>query len=331
MRIALTLDRDADTSETNDYLRSLVEAGVPREAIEIVTPLSAAPPGPFDALLLGGGVDVDPARYGQAQLENGTVEVDAERDAIDFDLFEEARRRAAPVLGICRGLQVVNVALGGTLVQDIPTERPSDVVHDAGKRQDAPRPRGRRRARHAPRQARRRRRGPRSTAGTTRRSEPSRPGLAVSGDGARRRGRGGRGRRRPVARRGPVASGEPGRRRDPVSRRLFAEFVRARERRRLAPADGIFGTRRAFWSRIPQRQARRSSAMKIRANRPGPVPGGRSGGAARGPAEGRWSRSSPTASGPPGRRRAPTWAGSCSATASSPSTRAPTPRRPARS
>ncbi len=129
MRITLTLDRDADTSETNDYLWSLVEAGVPREAIEIVTPLSAAPPGPFDALLLGGGVDVDPARYGQAQLENGSVEVDSERDRIDFHLFEEARRRGAPVLGICRGLQVVNVALGGTLVQDIPTERPSDVVH----------------------------------------------------------------------------------------------------------------------------------------------------------------------------------------------------------
>jgi putative glutamine amidotransferase len=129
MRIALTLDRDADNSEADDYLRSLVEAGVPREAIEIVTPLSAVPPGPFDALLLGGGVDVDPARYGQAQLENGSVEVDSERDRIDFDLFEEARRRGAPVLGICRGLQVVNVALGGTLVQDIPTERPSDVVH----------------------------------------------------------------------------------------------------------------------------------------------------------------------------------------------------------
>ncbi len=129
MRIALTLDRDSDTSESNDYLRSLVDAGVPRESIEIVTPLSGGAPREFDALVLGGGVDVDPERYGQARLGNGTVEVDAERDRIDFDLFSEARRRGAPVLGICRGLQVVNVALGGTLVQDIPTERPSDVVH----------------------------------------------------------------------------------------------------------------------------------------------------------------------------------------------------------
>ena len=62
-------------------------------------------------------------------LENGTVEVDPDRDRIDFALFEEARRKGAPVFGICRGLQVVNVALGGTLVQDIPAERPSEVVH----------------------------------------------------------------------------------------------------------------------------------------------------------------------------------------------------------
>ena len=132
MRIALTLDRDTDLSETNDYLRSLVAAGVPREAIDVVTPLSPAS-GPFDALVLGGGVDVDPARYGEPLLADGGVEVDAERDAIDFRLFAEARRSGAPVLGICRGLQVVNVALGGTLVQDIPTERPSPVVHARSK------------------------------------------------------------------------------------------------------------------------------------------------------------------------------------------------------
>ena len=128
MRVALTLDRDADLSESNDYLRSLVEAGIPREAIEIVTPLSPEA-GAFDALLLGGGVDVDPRRYGKDRLDNGTVEVDADRDAIDFCLLEEARRTGVPVFGICRGLQVVNVALGGTLVQDIPSERPSTVVH----------------------------------------------------------------------------------------------------------------------------------------------------------------------------------------------------------
>ena len=136
MRVALTLDRDADLSESNDYLRSLVEAGIPREAITIATPLSPEA-GAFDALLLGGGVDVDPSRYGKERLDNGTVEVDAERDALDFRLFEEARRAGVPVFGICRGLQVVNVALGGTLVQDIPSERPSPVVHQRTREEKA--------------------------------------------------------------------------------------------------------------------------------------------------------------------------------------------------
>jgi putative glutamine amidotransferase len=137
MRIALTLDRDAD-AEANDYVRALVAAGVPRSAIEVVMPSSAPGTGPgpaFDALVLGGGVDVDPARYGDAVLPDGNVEVDAERDAIDFALLEEALRRKRPVLGICRGLQVINVALGGTLVQDLPLERPSPVVHQTA---DAP-------------------------------------------------------------------------------------------------------------------------------------------------------------------------------------------------
>ena len=129
MRIVLTLDRDAD-AEGNDYVRSLVAAGVPPSAIEVVMPNSSPPKaGSFDALLLGGGVDVDPARYATAVLPDGNVEVDAERDAIDFALLEDALRKKLPVLGICRGLQVINVALGGTLVQDLPSERPSPIVH----------------------------------------------------------------------------------------------------------------------------------------------------------------------------------------------------------
>jgi putative glutamine amidotransferase len=94
-------------------------------------------PEAFDALVLGGGIDVDPARYGRERLDNGTVEVDPERDALDFELLERASAIAAPVLGICRGLQVVNVARGGTLVQDIPSERPSEVVHQRAREEAA--------------------------------------------------------------------------------------------------------------------------------------------------------------------------------------------------
>jgi putative glutamine amidotransferase len=204
MRIALTLDRDTDLSETNDYLRALTAAGVPREAIDVVTPLSPASR-PFDALVLGGGADVDPARYGEPVLEDGRVEVDAERDAIDFRLLEEARRSGAPVLGICRGLQVVNVALGGTLVQDIPTERPSPVVHERSK---AEKTRRDHQVSIAP--------GTRlaAIAGVPEAAVNSRHHQAIGrgvGARARRPAGGGRGDRRALAGRRPVAPREPGR------------------------------------------------------------------------------------------------------------------------
>ena len=129
MRIALTLDRDAVGRERNDYVASLLGAGFRREEIEVLGP-GASPSGPMDGLVLGGGCDVDPKRYGQAVKENAGVEIDPERDTLDFTLLDEARRDGIPVLAICRGLQVVNVALGGTLIQDVPSERKSPISHD---------------------------------------------------------------------------------------------------------------------------------------------------------------------------------------------------------
>src|SRR5262249_55579993 len=62
------------------------------------------------------------------------VEIDLARDATDLALFERAWADETPILGICRGLQVVNVARGGTLVQDIPSERPEALGHHGGPR-----------------------------------------------------------------------------------------------------------------------------------------------------------------------------------------------------
>ncbi|HYK43383.1 MAG TPA: gamma-glutamyl-gamma-aminobutyrate hydrolase family protein [Thermoanaerobaculia bacterium] len=129
MRIALTLDRDAVGRERNDYVTSLLGAGFRREEIEVLGP-GGRPSGPLDGLVLGGGCDVEPARYGEALLPGAGVETDPERDVLDFSLLAEARRDGVPVLAICRGLQVVNVALGGTLIQDVPTERRSPILHD---------------------------------------------------------------------------------------------------------------------------------------------------------------------------------------------------------
>jgi putative glutamine amidotransferase len=85
----------------------------------------------IDGLLLTGGEDLAPARYGEAPHPS-VVDVDPARDEFEIALVGEARRRNLPILGICRGIQVLNVALGGTLVQDIPSERPGALAHEAG-------------------------------------------------------------------------------------------------------------------------------------------------------------------------------------------------------
>lgn len=89
-----------------------------------------------DALLLTGGEDVDPARYGAPR--HPTVEVvNLERDATELALVAAARERGLPTLAICRGIQLFNVAFGGSLVQDIPSQRPSTIDHEpAGPRSE---------------------------------------------------------------------------------------------------------------------------------------------------------------------------------------------------
>jgi putative glutamine amidotransferase len=82
-----------------------------------------------DAVLLPGGGDVDPARYG-AESHPETILVDPVRDAAEFEIVRWAVRDDVPLFGICRGHQVVNVALGGELVQDIASLLDTDIKHD---------------------------------------------------------------------------------------------------------------------------------------------------------------------------------------------------------
>ncbi len=72
----------------------------------------------LDGLILTGGADLDPSHYGaQPDPKLGSVEV--ERDAWEFALYAQARQRKLPILGICRGFQLINVAEGGTLIQHV--------------------------------------------------------------------------------------------------------------------------------------------------------------------------------------------------------------------
>ena len=82
----------------------------------------------FDALVLQGGADVCPATYGEEPLQPEWAG-DRVRDEYEIELFSEFVEAGKPVLGVCRGIQLINVALGGTLYQDLPTQVGTRVVH----------------------------------------------------------------------------------------------------------------------------------------------------------------------------------------------------------
>ena len=87
-----------------------------------------------DGFLFSGGVDVEPKRFGEeTKSECGKIQL--KRDQLEFSIFKIAFESKKAILGICRGAQVINVALGGTLYQDIPTEIKTDILH----RQSEPR------------------------------------------------------------------------------------------------------------------------------------------------------------------------------------------------
>ena len=81
----------------------------------------------FDGLLVTGGGDIDPSYYGQ--VNRASKEIDFDVDETDLLLVQAFVRAGKPILGICRGLQMINVALGGSLIQDIPSELETIIKH----------------------------------------------------------------------------------------------------------------------------------------------------------------------------------------------------------
>lgn len=88
-----------------------------------------------DAVVLQGGVDLDPRTYGQAPLRP-EWSGDAARDALELSILDAALELDRPLLGICRGHQLLNAAMGGTLYQDIATQRPDAIAHVSDARYD---------------------------------------------------------------------------------------------------------------------------------------------------------------------------------------------------
>lgn len=132
--IGVTAGNDPQRPETYilrwDYLRSVELAGG--------IPVILAPSGPalhpgcldrLDGLIVSGGADISPEIYGQAP-HSSVKRAHLERDEFEMLLLGAAFQRDLPVLGICRGCQMLNVARGGTLVQDVPSLIGTSVSHD---------------------------------------------------------------------------------------------------------------------------------------------------------------------------------------------------------
>lgn len=103
---------------TDGVLRA---GGIPVLLAPVPDPLVAAMVERIDGLVLSGGGDVDPARYG-GTFHEAMYGIDFDRDAFEIEAVRAAAAARVPTLAICRGLQVANVAFGGTLIEDIPTE-----------------------------------------------------------------------------------------------------------------------------------------------------------------------------------------------------------------
>ncbi len=114
---------------SDTYVRAVLAAG----GLPVVLPPALGTASDLldtlDGLLLSGGADVAPERYGDTEIHPDTYGVDPLRDAFELELIAEARQRDTPIFCICRGIQILNVALGGTLIQHVPEQRPSPTPH----------------------------------------------------------------------------------------------------------------------------------------------------------------------------------------------------------
>ena len=128
--IGLSCSHPSDySSARTTYTESVIQAGgipilipVTTDSIVLADIISR-----LDGIILIGGADIHPSYYNEEPIEQ-LGEVDSLRDVYDISLIRLAAQRGVPMLGICRGEQLINVAFGGTLYQDIPAQHPDTTV-----------------------------------------------------------------------------------------------------------------------------------------------------------------------------------------------------------
>ena len=114
-------------SRDEDYLQSLEAAGVEVTAVHPEGDVTRALQGAA-GVVLAGGLDVDPARYGETLHPTSALAGDT-RDTFELAVARQCLRDGLPLLAICRGMQVLNVAAGGSLIQDLPSQVPVALPH----------------------------------------------------------------------------------------------------------------------------------------------------------------------------------------------------------
>jgi putative glutamine amidotransferase len=119
-----------------DYRQSILHAGGEPRILDSSMPVEEALAG-IGGLMLTGGGDVAPSRYGEA-AHASVEEAEPGRDEFEIALIGAARSRNLPIFAICRGIQVLNVACGGTLVQDIPSQIAGALAHSLAVPQHEP-------------------------------------------------------------------------------------------------------------------------------------------------------------------------------------------------
>jgi putative glutamine amidotransferase len=138
VRILISVsDKDKARGKSCPYFSALLAAGAGENELELVTADDQSPvhPDELDGILFAGGEDIDPDFYGEHKKYE-SVEVNRARDEFELSLLKRALDRRLPILGICRGIQLMNVGFGGTLYQDLDEDAAPGLDHrqtDSGK------------------------------------------------------------------------------------------------------------------------------------------------------------------------------------------------------